>query len=152
MSKSTLLLLAIAVAVPGSINGQTWSAEEQELMAFTQACWDGWRDEEVEPYLDQCWEDDITFWWSEFLLPFGKEWTEQADVWFGVYDMAAFAIQFHKITIHDDVAVINYQMIGVDKGPSGELENWATGRTDVLHRHDGEWKVIAVHQHPVPVT
>jgi len=146
MRSFALASLALLIAVPAA--SQQWTAEEQEIIDFTNGCWEMWQQENVDSYLSDCWHEDITFWWSENAMPFGARWVSRASrFWFGQTDMAVWDVQPHRINIFGDAAVFHYQLLGVDDPAEGPAQFWGNGRTDFLVRENGAWKVVAVHQH-----
>ena len=146
MRALTLASLALLVATPAF--AQQWTAEEQEIIDFTNECWEMWQQEEVDGYLSDCWHEDITFWWAPDSMPFGARWVSRASrFWFGHNDMAVWAVQPHAVNIFGDAAVFHYQLLGLDDTAEG-LEQYGHGRTDFLVRENGAWKVVGVHSHP----
>ena len=145
--------LAMILLLPVGAAAQTWSAEEQEIIDFTDSCWVTWSQEEVDRYLSDCWHQDITFWFSEHTVPFGSRWVGRAaPFWFSQNEWGAWDIQTHKVKVYGDAAVIQYQLLISSKLADGTIEHWAEGRSDFLVKENGAWTVVAVHTHPAPVS
>lgn len=145
-------LLAILL-IPDSARAQNWNAAEQEVIDFTDACWTTWFQENVNQYLSECWHEDITFWFSEHVLPFGARWVERAATdWFSTNKVSSWDIQVHTVKIHGNTAIIQYQLLSNERDANQEINHWAGGRTEVLLGDGKDWKVVAVHQHPAPIS
>jgi hypothetical protein len=152
MLRSAILTTVVLVLLPAGASAQTWSAEEQAIIDFTNACWEMWSQEDVDGYLSDCWHEDITFWWSELNLPFGARWVGRvAPSWFSRHDWAAWDFQTHTVKVYGDAAVIQYQLM-ISEIIDGSSEFFNEGRTDFLVRIDGDWKVVAVHTHLAPAS
>jgi hypothetical protein len=151
--RSTLLLATVLLFVPPPVQAQEWSPAEQEIVDFTANCWDMWQQAEREQYFSQCWHEDITFWWSGWLMPVGMSWIRQnAQFFFGRGGGSTPILDFqaHSVNVFGDAAVLTYQLLGADVVKDGAPIWWGTGRTDFLVRENGAWKVVAVHQHAAP--
>ena len=153
MRRAILISAAIFLSNGFDASAQNWSADEQEIIDFTDNCWDGWFQENVDQYLSECWHEDITFWFSEHSLPFGARWVDRAATdGFTHVDVTSWDFQTHTVKLYGDTAVIQYQLLLNEVNREGTREHWAEGRTDTLIRENGAWIVVAVHTHPSPIS
>lgn len=150
MRRLLLSATALCFLIPLDATAQSYSAEEQEVIDFTEGCWEMWAEEQVDGYLSDCWHEDISFWWPGLILPFGTDWVSKiAPYWFSMNDWGAWDIMPVVVKIYGDAAVIQYQLVLASSPSGGEpaLETWGEARSDFLVRFDGGWKVVAVHTH-----
>ena len=148
------LILAVGLLLlPPPAQAQQWSQAEQGVIDFTERCWDMWQQEQTERYFSDCWHEDISFWWAGWLMPAGMSWLrENSQFFFGSGGGSTPALDFqpHSVRVFGSAAVINYQLLGADVVNDGDPIWWGTGRTDFLVRENGDWRVVAVHQHAAP--
>ena len=150
LEKTTLaiLVLAILLLMPLPARAQQWSAEEREILAFTEACWETFAKEDIEKYLAECTHDDYSRWSSGTSMPIdARSERRMLPPWFSRNDWTAWNIQPHRIRISGDAAVIHYQITSYRTSADGSTSFHLGGRSDFLVREDGAWKVFSVHEH-----
>ena len=147
---STLLLMPLALFVVTVVpaQAQNWSAEEQEILDFTEACWETFAEEDVVKYLSECAHDDYTRWTSGASMPFdsGHE-RAMLPPWFSRNDWVAWDIQPHRIKVSGEAAVIQYQFVNYRSSTEGSTWWVSGGRSDFLVREGGVWKIFGAHEH-----
>ncbi len=151
--RAVLILATGLFLLPSPAQSQQWSQSEQEVIDLTARCWDMWQEGDREQYFSQCWHEEISFWWSGWLMPVGMSWLRENSQFFfgsGGGSTPIIGVQPHSVNVFGDAAVITYQVLGADVVNDGDPIWWGTGRTDFLVRENNAWIVVAVHQHAAP--
>lgn len=147
-TSSMIFTLTLFLLLPAPSQAQHWNAAEQEVLDFTEACWERFVEEDIEAYLSECVHDGYTRWYSGAAMPFDAN-SERRILppWFSRNDWAAWDLQPHRIMVSGDAAVIHYQLSSFRTATDGSTSFHTSGRSDFLVREGGRWKVFSVHEH-----
>ena len=139
------VVVALLSAPAAPVPAQQWSAEQQEVWDFEEACW---RTEDVASTLP-CFHDDFVGWGNPdgVGVPTSKADREASFTRsFATEETTWVRLKPLEIHVHGDMAVAIYiATITVKNKATGE-ETTATERwTDVCLRENGRWSWIADH-------
>ena len=150
MKFALLLFTMFFLSTSLNASAQQWSSEEQEILDFTNACWETFVTEDVQAYLSSCTHADYTRWPAGALIPFDAR-SEQRILsdWFSRNSWSIGDIQPSRIEVAGDAAVIHYQLFSFRVSNDGKSSAHTGGRSDFLVRENGTWKVFSVHEHSV---
>lgn len=148
MKRIAIAVCAVAVLLPLAAHAGDWSAEQKEIWAWEQSCW---QTNDVDTLM-ACFHEDFVGWGNtELGVPtnyndrkamFGQEFAAQETL--SVYAKPL------SIKIRGNVAAVLYvvTITRKDKGTGKEttsVERW----TDIAMKENGKWSWIADHGSPV---
>jgi len=148
---SILAALIFSLVLPSQSAAQTWSAEQQEVIEFSNMCWqasdEAARQKDYDVFINACQPgEDFRGWWLPFTtlwdLSAIRKWNEHA------YTSQTTGQWNHStplaVKIYDDVALywflVHYFQIGAD-GTTTQVEEM---RFEAYHRVDGKWHLVGV--------
>lgn len=132
---------------------QQWSAEEQELLAAIETCWDAWmgaiRAGDPEVWVNGCnVAEDSSMWWTNEGAPSGMRMTRRAFQLFDDVDLDWLDFRPVAVRIWDDIGMV--QFYGYWLAQNGD-ERVVTSfkRTQVYRRLNGQWQFLGGQGTPV---
>jgi len=139
-----LVPLATLVLIPAAATqAQDWSAAQQEVWAFEQACWET----ETLDVVMACFHDDFLGWGLGSTVP-----TTKADraPFFARFieteDRVFTHLQPLSVTVRGDVAIVLYIATSINENKATGKETTVTERwTDIAIKEDNTWSWIADH-------
>ena len=146
MIRCLIAVLALAVFSPLTAQAQEWTAEQQEIWKFEEACWAA---REME---DDCFHEDFLGWgMAELSAP-----TSKADRralrrrTLETEDPTFLFLKPLSIKVHGNVAVVLYLATGTNKNKvTGEETRFTQRWTDIVLKEGDTLKWIADHGGPV---
>ncbi len=148
MRRSVFAALALAVFLPLAAQAQQWTAAQQEVWEFEEACW---ATQDVEALM-ACFHDDFVGWGIGYPVP-----SSQADRRpFFARRFETEEIVFHylkplAIKVHGNVAIVLYLATSTTKNKATGEETTVTERwTDICLKGRDGWRWIADHGGVIP--
>ena len=139
----TLLLVATASLILTPVSAQEWTAEQEEVWEFEQACW---ATQELEVIMS-CFHDDFLGWGLDNTLP-----TTKADrrPFFArsleTAEQVFLSLQRVAINVRGNTATVLYLATFTDRNRETDVETTRIERwTDIAVREGGRWSWIADH-------
>ena len=145
--KITLLIMLFLVSTMET-SAQQWTPEQQEVWEFEIRCYQVWIDKDYEGR-KSCFHEEYRGWFSNYSmpLPLNEKLDQRA---FDKNKWVGFNLMPHRISIHGNIAIIQYSGTLIVEGPDGEdTTNWVHW-TDIALKENGRWSWIADHGHPGP--
>jgi ketosteroid isomerase-like protein len=143
MLRTVFTLVAIAVLLPHPARAQEWTAAQQEVWAFEEACW---ATQDPEAFMP-CYADDFLGWGVGSTVP-----TRKADRRafnarnFETEDIVFVHLQPLDVKVYDDIATVLYVATLTTKNKASGEETTVTQRwIDVCLKEDDRWAWIADH-------
>lgn len=137
--RNMIALAAAAVLMPIASIAQELTAEQQEVWNTVEACVDATVADDGDTLID-CFHEDYTFWWSEDVLPFGKDRVR------GIIpnilpseDIALADPRPARIVVRGDVAVVHWGVRFFVRGADGTLTPSAERVSMTLIRENERW-------------
>ena len=146
----SLFLLVVAVLLAGSASAQQWTSEQEEVITQLEECWDIWvvatHDGSPDAWIDSC-TDDFRYRGDEIGAPNGV--AELRRTWGEVVATDAYWVSLRPLDIRiiDDVAIVHFYGSWNEK-QGEERVTQERQRTEVFHKEDGRWLLIAGHSQP----
>lgn len=147
MHRTLVAVLALGVFLPLTAQAQQWTAEQQEVWEFEEACW---ASQDLESNM-ACFHDDFFGWGTDSPLPtskadrrpfFARRFETQESVFLYLKPLA--------IHVHGDVAIVVYFAVNTLKNKaSGEETTYVDRWTDICLKEGSRWMWIADHGSPV---
>ena len=138
--KTVLAPMVVAAIVFAALpcSAQEWSAEQEEVWAFQQSCFQKWQTHDIPGHL-ACLHKDYKGWGDTEAAPLGKS---EALVrhFHGVTDISVLQLRPLDIIVKEDMAVVHY--LGAQVEPGDTQITWFRC-TDVLVKENGVWSWIA---------
>jgi ketosteroid isomerase-like protein len=143
MGRTVFAALALAVFLPLAAQAQQWTATQQEVWEFEEACW-ATEDSEA---LMACFHDDYVGWAIGSSVPLSKE--DRRPFAARSYETEDFVFLYLKplaIKVHGNVAIVLYLATYTTKNKATGKETTVTQRwTDVCLKEGDGWTYIADH-------
>lgn len=148
MRRTVFAALALAVFLPLAAQAQQWTAAQQEVWEFEEACW-ATQDLEVAM---ACFHDDFVGWGTNSTLPTSK--ADRRPFFarsFETEDMVFLHLKPLSIKVHGDVAIVLYLATVTTKNKASGKETTVTERwTDICLKEGDGWTWIADHGGAIP--
>ncbi len=145
MRTFSLLLIAVSL-VPMTAEGQSWSAQEQDLIRHVEACWQADDDGGFERWVQVCRPvQDMAFWWTGEPAPTTNlRWWRGTEIdWHQRYERISWDVRPMHIRSYGDVATIYYfwtsQLKEID---GGKLVNEQGGSMELFRRITSGWSYL----------
>ena len=137
------VVLGLALLLPITIQGQEWTAEQEDLWAWEISCW---QTEDIQTAM-ACLHEDFVGWGLGNPVPVNKE--DKRPGWarsFETTEQVFLNLKPISVQIHGNSAVLVYVATSVirDKA-TGEETRYVELWTDVALRDGGQWYWIADH-------
>ena len=149
MKRLGIVVFALAVLLPITAQAQEWTAEQQEVWAWEQSCWES---KDLE-FTMTCFHEDFVGWGGgpiQFPAPTSK--ADRRATFARSFEITDTVWQYLKplhIKIHGDVAVLIYLSVVTEKNKATEQETTSTELwTDIALKENGKWSWIADHGTP----
>jgi hypothetical protein len=137
------IVLPLILLFPLRVQGQEWTAEQQDLWAWEVACWES-RDLETTM---ACFHDDFIGWGAGTAEPTTK--ADRRPLFaesFDTNEQVSLDLQPLAINIQGNTAVLIYEATTVTRNKATGEETRSVERwTDVAMREGGRWSWIADH-------
>ena len=139
----SLFLTAAALVIAAPTSAQEWTAEQQDVWEFEQACWAA---QELEVIMN-CFHDDFKGWGLDATVPTTKE---DRTPFFArgleTDEQVFLSLQPVHIHVRGNAATALYLVTYTNRNRETGVETTLTERwTDILVREDGRWRWIADH-------
>ena len=147
MKKKTKILLVFALLLPISAPAENWTKEQQEVLAFAEACMTLKSADE----LMACFHDDYVG-WAMFHVPLSKADRQKPfENAFANFDSEILLFKPLSVIVHGNMAVISYIVTDKSKDKVTEEVTYSTSRwTDVLVKDRNKWGYITDHGESLP--
>ncbi len=141
MNRSVLVLAAL-MFLPGYAGSQEFTPQQQEVWAFVEGCWDAVLRDNSSALMD-CFHEDYTFWWSEDVLPFGKEFVSRiVPINLPIDNLAVIDVRPARIVVKGDVAIVHWGARWFIRSQEGPLEPVVERVAMTLIRENGRWSYL----------
>ncbi len=145
--KSLIFTILLTCAV-GPLFAQNWSADEKELVAQIQACWDGWVEArtagDVTVFESACPLGNYVYWGTSSGAPgdieaLRRNWAEESARVKKIYweDLRPLSIK-----ISGDTGIIHYYAYWFSEDHKGEENMYESKRMEAWQKQDGKWTLI----------
>ena len=143
MQKITRAVLAVGLLLPLSVFGEDWTAEQQEVLAWEEACI---TTDDVNEF-HACFHEDFEGWGINSTVPTTK--ADRRGLFengFASFDSDVLLFKPISVIVKGNTAVINYITVAKIKNNDTEEINYETERwTDVAIKDGRQWTWIADH-------
>ena len=131
-----------SVLLPMGAGAQELTPDQQEVWDFVEECWDAVLHDDSSTLMN-CFHEDYTFWWSEDVLPFGKEFVGRiVPINLPIEDIAVIDIRPARIVVRGDVAIVHWGARWFVRSPEGPLEPIVERVAMTLIRENGRWSYL----------
>ena len=141
MPRSLLTPLAVVIFMPLTAQAQEWTAAQQEVWEFEEACW---ASQDLEALM-ACFHDDFLGWGVGYPVP-----TSKADRGprfardLETEEMVYLNLKPLDVRVLDNVAIVLYLATYTSKNKATGKETTVTERwTDICLKEDNRWTWIA---------
>jgi hypothetical protein len=138
------LLAALVLFAPG-VSAQTWSAEQQELIDFANACWTTWETEDWDAYARACPADPELQYWdmSQSVPALGHDsWRKWAEAMWPRMNPFHHEIRPITIQIMGDMALYYFYANFNNEFADGSLAAFNHHELAVFQRRNGRWILV----------
>jgi ketosteroid isomerase-like protein len=146
MRRTVFAALALAVFLPLAAQAQQWTAAQQEVWEFEEACWATWATQDLEAVM-ACFHDDFLGWGIGNPVPASK--ADKRPFVARSFETEEIVFLFLKplaINVHGNVAVVLFLATYTTKNKATGEETTVTQRwTDICLKDGDEWTWIADH-------
>ena len=143
MRRFVLAALALAFILPLSAQAQQWNAEQQEVWAALEACWDA---QETEGFM-ACIHDDYVAWWPNQGVPMNR--ADARPLLGRNLEVSDVVWRYRKplnIDVRGNVAIVIYVANYVTRNKTtGEESATTTNWTEVFERDGNKWLLLTDH-------
>jgi ketosteroid isomerase-like protein len=138
-----LVLAAVAsLLIPASTDAQTLTPEEEEVWQRVKACWVAGQQNDQPAVLD-CFHEDYTFWWSEDIMPFGKDLVRAVvPVNLPAQDVVVDDVRLAKILVKGNVAIVHWGVRRFTRAPTGTEIPFVERVSMTLLKENGRWQYL----------
>lgn len=147
-----LFLLALGLSVSRPSPAEAQQANEQEVLAHIEMCWDAWmdaiREGDADDYFDKCPQVDTAGYWNATDGAPGGERTVRRQ-WERIRETDLDWIDMRPvlITIHEDVAIVHFYGYWLAPSPDGpQTTEWK--RTEVFRKVGDGYILLGAHSSP----
>jgi ketosteroid isomerase-like protein len=137
------VLFGLVLLLPITIQGQTWTPEQQEVWERVETCWSA-RDIET---ISSCLHEDLVTWGLESPVPLNK-----ADVvalnqrWLDTQETVWSYYQPLNIDVRGNTAVVIYAYHWAERNKiTGEQTSGIVNWTEVFTKEGSQWLLLADH-------
>jgi hypothetical protein len=139
MKKSLFLTLVFSVVSGYSAVAQTWSDSEQEVWKTILDCYDVNTEKNEAASLD-CFHEDYSFWWSEYVLPFGIDRVRNGHHHFLETNTTVYTdLKPVGINVYGNTALVHFGAHGFTKDENGERGTWGGPVSMMMVKENGKW-------------
>ena len=147
MRRIILAAFVLTLATSFTVQAQTFTPEEQEIIGIVQQCWDSWAQEDYEGWAVGCpRRPEYTYWDASQAVPvrgwIGKLSRQSADAYFPIRDVIFYEVRPVMVSIFDDVAIYHHWATWTELDNNGIATTFSNKRIDVWQRVDGHWLFI----------
>jgi ketosteroid isomerase-like protein len=146
MRRTLFAALALAVFLPLAAQAQQWTAAQQEVWEFEEACTANWATQDLEAMM-ACFHDDYLGWGRGYPVPWSKADRRAFGArWFETEEVVFLHLKPLAIRVHGNVAIVHYLVTYTRKNKATGEETTATARwTDICLKEGDRWTWIADH-------
>ena len=138
--RNMIALAAAAVLMATASTAQELTAEQLEVWNTVEACFDARVADDGDAFID-CFHEDYTFWWSEDVLPSGKDFVRGiVPINLPREDMVLADPRPARIVVRGDVAVVHWGVRFFVRGADGTLTLSAERSSMTLVRENERWR------------
>lgn len=143
MQNKFKIVLAVGLLLPLSVFGEDWTAAQQEVLAFEEACVTTNNVDE----LNACFHEDFEGWGMDATVPTTK--ADRKGIFengFASFDADVLLFKPLSVIVKGNMAVVNYLTVAKITNKATDEVNYETQRwTDVCLKDGGKWTWIADH-------
>jgi ketosteroid isomerase-like protein len=141
MRRTVFAAFALAVFLPLAAQAQQWTAAQQEVWEFEEACWAA---QDVEALM-ACFHDDFVGWGIGYPVPSSK--ADRRPVFardFETQERVFLNLKPLDVRVLDNVAIVLYLATYTQRNKATGEETTVTQRwTDICVKEDNRWMWIA---------
>ena len=143
MTKSRTGISVLSLLLPLIAFAEDWSKEQQEVLAFEQACINAKNANELKA----CFHNDYVGWGMDSTIALSKnEILKSIDDGFATSDSESLVFKPVSVIVKGNMAVISYINAGKNTNKStNEVEYYTQRWTDVCLKDGGKWYWISDH-------
>ena len=145
MRRVLLPSLVLPVILAQGLAAQTWSAEQQEIIDFGEACWTSWATESWDAYARACPADSGMRYWdmSQSVPALGHtSWRRWSEAMWPRMDPFHYEIRPISIQILGDVALYYFYATFNNEFADNRITTANHHELAVFQRRDGSWVLI----------
>jgi len=143
MSRIVSVLVVSLFLIPGAVQGQTWTPEQQEVWEFVVETWEADTSEDIT-WVDRMVHPNFRGWDAGLPMPRDRDTQRQ---WSRYGDESGTTLIYSvfpaSIVVQENTAVALYYGSIVNEDLEGKRETTHFKEVDVLIREDGEWKFLS---------
>ena len=143
MQNKIKIVLAVGLLLPLSVFGEDWTAAQQEVLAFEEACV---TTKDLDDF-NACFHEDFEGWGIDFSVPTSK--ADRKGVFengFASFDADTLLFKPLSVIVKGNMAVVSYLTETKLTNKSTDEVEYVTERwTDVCLKDGGKWTWIADH-------
>ena len=143
MKKNEMIQLAIFLVLPLAAFGQNWTDEQQEVLAWEEACISG---DDFDEFSD-CFHNDFVGWGIDYPVPTSK--ADRLKLLADEFERFEYEVLLFKplsVFIQGNTAIINYlSSARLTNTDTGEVSLVTSRWTDVAMQDGNTWSWVADH-------
>ena len=147
MRPRVFLAFALVLVFPQTLAAQSWTAEEQEIIALNQSCWDAWAAEDIDAVRSTCNEHvDARGWWTPDAVPSVGWFEKNAERWFAAFgprdSWVYWEVRPVSVRIFDNTALIHFWATHTHEDSQGDTATQTHKHLNIWQQIDDQWTWI----------
>lgn len=142
MKRAFFLFLGFSFLSTYTTIAQTWTDAEQEVWQAIVDCHASNTNKDEAASLD-CFHEDYSFWWSEYVLPFSKDRVRNSHHYFLETDKTIYTdLRPAGIKVYGNTALVHWGIEGFMMDENGDRDEWNGRISMMLLKENGKWRYL----------